>query len=101
MRVFEGEFELLILSLFQRVQEVLGEPSQLLSHEGQEGRICCIQILIVVNAQERQLLLHVFDFSLNFLRQVEPIPLAKLDQSVQVPPCLGPPRALLNFFLQP
>lgn len=48
-----------------------------------------------------QLLLDVFDSSLNFLGQVEPIPLAKLDQSVQVPHCLGPQRALLNFFLQP
>lgn len=27
VRVLEGDFELLILSLFQRVQEVLGEPS--------------------------------------------------------------------------
>lgn len=77
--VLEGDLELAILRLLQRVQEVLGEPAQLLSREGQEGRVL-IQILVEVDAQQAQPLLDALDLLLCVLREVEPVPPAQLDQ---------------------
>lgn len=51
VRVLDGEFELLILSLFQNVQEVLGEPP---SFSRMKGRKVVSAFRFLLNSMHRR-----------------------------------------------